>query len=101
MPESKFHRTLLLLTVGEIYTFYMSAAVAHLDGDTYEVIGEYLATVELQNATYFIVKGEETGKEVALNAFYTCLIEPFDDGEDDQEVDEDGVRILIAEGGGE
>lgn len=97
MPKSKFHET-LLLKVGEIYTFYMSAAVAHLDGDTYEVIGEYQGAVELANVTYFIVKGEETGKEVALNAFYTCLIEPFDDGEDaDREVDEDSVRIYRAE----
>lgn len=92
-----FHST-LLLTVGEVYAFHMSAAVVHLEEDDYQVIGEYVETVELENATYLLVKGEETGKRIALNAFYTCLIEPVDDEDETEETDADGVRILRAEG---
>lgn len=86
------------LTEGKLYTFHMSAAVSHLDDDNGEVIGTFVEVEKVGNQILLIVDREETGKRIALNAFYTCLFELVDDEDETEETDADGVRIFNAEG---
>lgn len=89
----------LYLTTGQFYTFHMSAAITHLEADEYEVTGELIGLQEFGTCTLLIVKGEESGRVIAINTRHVGLIEK--PGDSDREIEapeihenEDGTRTL-------
>lgn len=82
---------------GQLYHWHFSVAIERLAGDdvAYEIVGEFVGCERIDGCdqTMILIRGQETGQEVAINPFYLGVVEPVnedaEESEDDDEADED------------